>query len=123
MREIKFRTYDVISESFIYYTLQDIINWIKNMQNWVNWDQNQYTWLKDKNGKEIYEGDIIKQSWKKYLSERIRTVFNLEECNCLMIGNKYYNHTIASEYNEIRNNWNDIEIIWNIYENSNLLKK
>lgn len=112
MREIKFRTYDVISESFIYYTLQDIINWIKNMQNWVNWDQNQYTWLNDKNGKEIYEGDIFKCNyWNNYLVIYENDRFQWED----------YDNWDFYRWDD--HNWEEFEIIWNIYENPELLKK
>jgi len=112
MREIKFRTYDVISESFVYYTLKEIINWLKNIQNWVNWEHNQYTWLKDKNWKEIYEGDIIRTY--HIVGEVVEKAWSL-----WIMGNP---QDFLSLYNILdRWDFHKVEIIWNIYENPNLI--
>ena len=90
----------------------------------------EYTGLKDKDGKEIYEGDIIKEQVNQcvwfYL---ITTVGSLG--NNLFAVTKWRNftvvdgETIMGSYFE-DGNWNYIsstcEVIGNIYENPELLK-
>ena len=76
----------------------------------------QFTGLTDKNGKEIYEGDIVKQITgdaedETYISEGI-----IEYLGCgfsLKIKDK--------TYVSIRNFGDNLEVIGNIYENPDLL--
>lgn len=69
----------------------------------------QFTSLKDKYGKEIYEGDIIKSKYTTYIVK-----WN-KKCAYFSIQEDETPHLLA-DYN------NDIEIIGNVYTNPELLK-
>jgi len=144
MREIKFRAWDKEKKKWVkeLTLLDNFIN--ENLQDYFNYILLQYTGLKDKNGKEIYEGDIIKK-----VGSNLKGNFELTPSK---IGDIYFVVNMASGYtlcpiksfgklaktcdNELIPNvwgyihnyefWNGAstgaEIIGNIYENSELLK-
>jgi len=119
-REIEFKTYHKKTLVPEYITLQDAINGAGFDVKFDDYHFCQFTGLKDKNGKEIYEGDIV-LSHKEYNSY---SGLN----STIYAGNKY----------QIKNNgWRfylapsglyqvdmeEIEIIGNIYENPELVNE
>lgn len=107
MREIKFRAWNKERKRFDYYDLikddtsyfGDCVGGYRHKHQYILM---QYTGLHDKNGKEIYEGDILKASWG-YQGEVKFDWFIYANLEC----------TIAD----------DVEVIGNIYENPELLKE
>lgn len=65
-REIKFRAWD---GGMFYNIVIDGDVWTNDLvsDNWHNGNVMQYTGLKDKNGKEIYEGDIVDYGCDRFM--------------------------------------------------------
>ena len=134
MREIKFRawlkedkkmvnveTMDFADKSMQYLEKSEIVNaYLLRRVIFDDIELMQYTGLKDKNGKEIYEGDIIK--YKFPYDRRIKhisPVFYMESQASYGVLDIYKNEIPL--YTISTNNY--FEVIGNIYENKNLLEE
>jgi hypothetical protein len=81
----------------------------------------QYTGLKDKNGKKIYEGDVITRFLFGELVETAEVYWQQESCSYHL--RNPGTHGWGNELGFVRSPGVDCEVIGNIYENPELLKE
>ena len=129
MRDIKFRVFDKASK----YNPMHIVGedshdsfWIdsdnvfhyRNLQNgegsgeYGDYILMQYTGLKDKKGKDIYEGDILTSAFSKRI-----VIFNENTCSFMLKDIELRNELFSLTNEKCKN----LEIIGNIYENKELI--
>lgn len=80
----------------------------------------QSTGLKDKNGKEIYEGDIINYKYSRHTSTQFVVKYNEFQATFVVVDNHndlVYTFRELADYIQL----NSLEVIGNIYENKELL--
>lgn len=139
MREIKFRAWDKTESQWIEINK---MGFLENGEAWYvedyekneppyftdrnDWELMQYTGLNDKNGREIYEGDVL-----EYSKEQTLLVHYNE--NTASFSANYILH--RDEYGELKGGWigsapfdkrnienSEMRVIGNAFENPDLLK-
>ena len=112
MRTIKFRTFDAEGKFFFYYRIENgsLLVWEGDAPGLVGYvpdleTAQQFTGLHDKNGNEIYEGDILR---RRTSNGGVETIDVRYKAPRFCIGD------YAPEYGYV--------VIGNIYENSDLLR-
>jgi hypothetical protein len=135
MREIKFRAWDTKLKKMIFtgfhligevmafdlieqYCLENKADANSSIERWNDIEVMQYTGLKDKNGKEIYEGDIL--SYGQY-SDNSGPCLHIVRWDTGDAG--FVTHEIAFQKQDFPLDTYNAEVIGNIYENPKLLKE
>ena len=129
MREIKFRGMDIVNNKWLYGNLEiPLINQSKSKYFIIGYSYGQYqkhevdpktvgqyTGLKDKNGKEIYEGDILYiPSWKRKYKVVFEAGMFRGKSICRWTESKVSLATFQGEVG--------CKVIGNIYENPELIR-
>lgn len=151
MREIKFRMWNNCKDksgSSMFYDVEQVMNCLIQQMNHDNnnfgynhvGDGNvfmQYTGLKDKNGKEVYEGDIIKwketRFWNKEQEQKgvamprfFKSAVVYDDAEFLVSSTQEFDTPLCCFFTseDIHNQFDyKAEVIGNIYENPELLNQ
>ena len=115
MREIKYRAWNVAKKVMTYASFYQIrTHQVPAFHTLGDFKFMQYTGLKDKNGKEIYEGDILPEQW---------VVMWWPEQAQFVLGNGSLDVNKAAKEEFVIGLLNSDEVLGNIHEHPKLLEQ
>ena len=128
MREFKFRMWDINTKRFYYMYLDELIGLTRTISIPKEATIQQYTGLNDSKGKEIYEGDIVKEhhfeDWGDKIGYEYIGIVVYKVCSDGILFAEYKTIPAKNQNTKFRGNaiQSDCEVIGNIFENPELLK-
>ena len=115
---IQLRAWDGLNEKFTYWTMNDLCTYANKDEKPSALDRWElYTGLKDRNGKRIFEGDIIEGNWGNEGSLRVGEIKFYE--GAFRFVSKKSN--LTGEILSFDEHYKNSEVIGNIYQNANLI--
>ncbi len=124
MREYKFRIYSFVSKYFIYFDVYEGVP--QGIAGGVSEPQ-QYTGLQDKDGKEIYCGDIVelhtaKNDSVKGIKDNHCGLYEIYWDRCYKLKTIKPNWFFIPNFESPAADYNIMKVVGNIFENKELLK-
>jgi uncharacterized phage protein (TIGR01671 family) len=124
MKEYKFRIYSFVSKYFIYFDVYEGVP--QGIAGGVSEPQ-EYTGLKDKDGKEIYCGDIVelhtaKNDSVKGIKDNHCGLYEIYWDRCYKLKTIKSNWFFIPNFESPAADYNIMKVVSNVFENKELLK-
>jgi uncharacterized phage protein (TIGR01671 family) len=116
-REIKFRDWDPETKEMQYFNLDQYDRTVHDAYGNIM----QFTGLLDKNGKEIYEGDLLQYDGYNFKLINKEKIYQIKYDDNLA---QYYSYNLENSFDTflVVRAWKESKIIGNIYQNPELTK-